>query len=57
MEKDGFQVVAISIDPYYDPSTMYEHNVTLSEMGTLALDLGKLVKKAIQKNNKKRISY
>lgn len=57
VEKDGFQVVAISIDPYYDPSTMYEHNVTLSEMSTLAIDLGKLVKKAVQKNNKKRISF
>lgn len=57
VEKDGFQVVAISIDPYYDPSTMYDHNVTLSEMSTLAIDLGKLVKKAVHKNNKKRISY
>lgn len=55
VEKDGFQVVAISIDPYYDPSTMYSHNVTLYELSTLAIELGKLVKKAVQKNNKRRI--
>ena len=57
VEKQGFQVVAISIDPYYDPSTMYEHNVTFSEMSTLAIDLGKMVRKAIHKNNKRRISF
>lgn len=56
VEKDGFQVVAISIDPYYDPSTMYEHNVTLSEMSTLAIDLGRMVRKAVHENNKRRIS-
>ena len=57
MEKDGFSVVAISIDPYYDPSTMYSRNVNLTDMSTLAVDLGKLVKKAVMDNTKKRMNY
>lgn len=57
VENQGFQVVAISIDPYYDPSTMYEHNVTFSDMSTLAIDLGKMVRKAIHNNNRRRISF
>lgn len=55
VEKDGFSVVAISIDPYYDPSTMYSHNVNLTDLSTLAVDLGKIVKKAILKNTNKSI--
>ena len=47
VEKDGFSLVAISIDPRYDPATMYRNNVNLSDMSTLAIDLGKLVKKAV----------
>ena len=57
VEKDGFSVVAISIDPYYDPSTMYSHNVNLTDMSTLAIDLGKIVKKAIMDNTGKKINY
>lgn len=53
VEHDGFNVVAISIDPYYDPSTMYTHNVNLTDLSTLAVDLGKIVKKAILKNTSK----
>lgn len=56
VEKDGFRVVAISIDPYYDPSMMYSRNVTLSDLGTLAVELGKLVKKAVLDNTKKSIN-
>ena len=56
VEKDGFSIVAISIDPYYDPSTMYSHNINLTDMNTLAVDLGKHVKKAILKNTNKTIS-
>ena len=56
VEKDGFSVVAISIDPYYDPSTMYSHNVNLTDLSTLAIDLGKIVKKAILKNTNKSIN-
>ena len=57
VEKDGFSVVAISIDPYYDPSTMYSRNMNLTDMSTLAVDLGKLVKKAVMDNTKKRMNY
>ena len=57
VEKDGFSVVAISIDPYYDPSTMYSHNVNLTDMSTLAIDLGKIVKKAIMDNTAKSMAY
>lgn len=57
VEKDGFSVVAISIDPYYDPSTMYSRNVNLTDMSTLAIDLGKLVKKAVMDNTRKKINY
>lgn len=57
IEKKGFDLVAISIDPYYDPSTMYKHNVNLSELSTLAIDLGKMVKKAVKENTTKTIQY
>lgn len=57
VEKQGFNLVAISIDPYYDPSTMYRHNVNLSDLSTLAIDLGKMVRKAIKDNTKKTIKY
>lgn len=57
IEKKGFDLVAISIDPYYDPSTMYRHNVNLSELSTLAIDLGKMVKKAVKDNTTKTIKY
>jgi len=57
VEKDGFNLVAISIDPYYDPSTMYEHNVNLTDLSTLSIELGKLVKKAVMDNTRKQINY
>lgn len=56
VEKDGFSVVAISIDPHYDPSIMYSKNVTLDDMSTLAKEVGKLVKKAVLENTKKQIN-
>lgn len=57
VEKDGFRVVAISIDPYYDPSTMYSRNVTLTDLSTLAVELGKLVRKAVMDNTGKKMNY
>lgn len=57
VEKDGFSVVAISIDPYYDPSTMYTRNVTLTDLNTLAVELGKLVRKAVMDNTGKKMNY
>ena len=57
VEKDGFRVVAISIDPYYDPSTMYSRNVTLTDLSTLAVELGKLVRKAVMDSTGKKMNY
>ena len=57
VEKDGFRVVAISIDPYYDPSTMYSRNVTLTDLSTLAVELGKLVRKSVMDNTGKKVNY
>ena len=55
VEKQGFDIVAVSIEPQYDPSLMYHRNVNLSDMSRLAVDLGKMVKKAIEDNTKRKI--
>lgn len=55
VERDNFPVLAISIDPYYDPSTMYSNNITLSDLPELAKSLGKIVKKAVMENTRKKI--
>ena len=55
VEKDGFSLVAISIDPRYNPALMYKNNVNLSDMSTLAIDLGKLVKKAVMGSTTRKV--
>lgn len=55
VEKQGFAIVAVSIEPQYDPSLMYHRNVNLTDMSRLAVDLGKMVKKAIADNAKRKI--
>ncbi len=55
VEKDGFSLVAISIDPRYSPALMYSKNVNLSDMSTLAIDLGKLVKKAVMESTTRKV--
>ena len=55
VEKQGFAIVAVSIEPTYDPSLMYHRNVNLTDMSTLAVDLGKMVKKAITDNTNRKI--
>jgi len=55
VEKQGFAIVAVSIEPQYDPSLMYHRNVNLTDMSMLAVDLGKMVKKAIADNTKRKI--
>ena len=55
VEKQGFAIVAVSIEPTYDPSLMYHRNVNLTDMSTLAVDLGKMVKKAIADNINRKI--
>lgn len=49
ISKDGFKVIAVSIDPYYDPATMYENNVVFTDLRTLAIELGKMVKTTLVK--------
>lgn len=55
ISRDGFSLVAVSIGPYYDPATMYDHNVTFSNLSTLAIELGKMVKTAILKSSNRKI--
>ena len=57
VEKQGFEIVAISIDPYYDPKSMYDHNVIFSDLQRLAPELGKMVKNAVMKNQNKQLNY
>ena len=45
----------MSIDPQYDPSLMYRRNVNLTDMSRLAVELGKMVKKAIADNTNRKI--
>lgn len=42
--RDRFKVVAVSIDPYYDPATMYENNVVFTNLPSLAISLGTMIK-------------
>ena len=48
--RQGMDIVAVCIEPSYDPSDLYTHHVTLTDMSRLAIDLGKMIKKAILKN-------
>jgi len=50
LEKQGMNIVAVCIEPSYDPSQLYTHFVKFTDMSTLALDLGKMIKKAILRN-------
>ena len=53
LTRDGFTVVSIGIDFEYDPSTMYENHVNMTDLSRLAPDLGRMIKKAIMKNSKR----
>ena len=50
LEKQGMSIIAVCIEPSYDPSQLYTHHVTMTDLSTLALNLGKMIKKAILKN-------
>lgn len=52
LSRDGFSFVSIGIDFEYDPSTMYAHHVSMTDMSRLAAELGKTVRKAIMDNSK-----
>lgn len=55
ISRNDFSLVAVSIDPYYDPSIMYDHNITFSDLPTLAIELGKMVQSAILKSSNKKM--
>ncbi len=50
LEKQGMNIIAVCIEPSYDPSVLYTHHVTFSNMDELAINLGKMIKKSILKN-------
>lgn len=50
LERKGVDIVAVCIEPSYNPSELYTHHVTLTDMSRLAIDLGKMIKKAVLKN-------
>ena len=54
LSRDGFSFVSIGIDFEYDPSTMYDHHVSMTDMSRLAPELGKMIKKAIMDNSKRQ---
>lgn len=54
LSRDGFSVVSIGIDFEYDPSEMYDHHVSMTDMSRLAPELGKMIKKAIMDNSKRQ---
>lgn len=54
LEKTGMDIVAVCIEPSYDPASLYTHHVKLTDMSRLAIDLGKMIKKAIMKNAVRR---
>ncbi len=47
VEKEGVNIVAVCIEPHFDPSELYTHCVTFKNMNTLAIDLGKMIKRTI----------
>lgn len=54
LSRDGFSFVSIGIDFEYDPSAMYDHHVSMTDMSRLAPELGKMIKKAIMDNSKRQ---
>ena len=50
LERGGMDIVAVCIEPNYDPAALYTHHVKFTDMSRLAIDLGKMIKKAIMKN-------
>lgn len=45
-EKLGFQVIQVCINHSYDPGKMFRHYVVMEDMSTLAVELGKAIKKS-----------
>ena len=54
LSRDGFSFVSIGIDFEYDPSEMYDNHVSMTDLSTLAPELGKMIKKAIMDNSNRK---
>lgn len=55
VEKQDFSIMAVSIDPSYDPSLMYQRNINFKNLSNLAIDLGKVIKNTIEKKTNRKI--
>lgn len=55
-EKLGFYVVQVCINHSYDPSLMFKNFVIMEDMNTLAIELGKAIKKATMAVSKVHIT-
>ena len=49
LEKMGILPIQVSISSWYDPTKLFKNTVILSDLSTLAQELGKVVKKAVLK--------
>lgn len=54
VEKQKFTVLAVSIEPQYDPSLMYPRNINFTDLSRLSIDLAKVVKNAIAEKTKRQ---
>jgi cobalamin biosynthesis protein CobT len=50
---DGFVMVSVGIEFDYSANGMYDNRISLTDMGSLAPELGKAVRKAIMDNSKR----
>ena len=56
VEAMDISVVQVCISKTYDPGTMFKHYMVLENMNTLAVDLGKVIKKAAMQSAKQHVS-
>ena len=55
VEKMGFYVIQVCINHCYDPSTMFRNYVVMENMNTLAVELGKAIKRSAMTASKVRV--
>ena len=48
----GFNVIQVCIQNSYDPGLMFKHYIILDDMSTFAIELGKVIKKAVVNTTK-----
>lgn len=55
VEKMDFSVVQICIEASYDPKLMFNHFVSLTDMGRLSIEMGKVIKNAVLRKTKTHV--